>query len=97
MAQPLLDMINAQIATGGLEIKAGIIVYASIVDSYRRPRKIQNLTSKDDDDAPQDGCGGYEVKTSYFGDVEAAWPKKGTNYYYGYKAHMAVDAKYELF
>jgi len=50
LAQPLLDMINAQIEAGGLEIKAGIIVDASLVESSRRPRKRQDViesTKKD--------------------------------------------------
>jgi IS5 family transposase len=89
-----LEMINAQIKAGGLEIKAGIIVDASIVGSARRARKTQDVTCTDDDGDPQGGGGGYEIKTSYSGDVEAAWTKKGAKYYYGYKAHIAVDAEY---
>jgi IS5 family transposase len=94
LAKPLLEMINAQIKAGGLEIKAGIIVDASIVGSARRARKTQDVTCTDDDGDPQGGGGGYEIKTSYSGDVEAAWTKKGAKYYYGYKAHIAVDAEY---
>jgi IS5 family transposase len=87
LAKPLLDMINAQIEAGGLEIKAGIIVDASLVESSRRPRKRQDVVEL------EDGSGGHEVKTTYSGDVEAAWTVKGGKAYYGYKAHVAVDAE----
>ena len=84
-------MINAQIQAGGLEIKTGIIVDASIIESARRPRKKQNVVPKDNGD---EGAGGYEVKTSYSGDIEARWTKKGNRLYYGYKANIAVDAEH---
>ncbi len=94
LAKPLLDMINNQIAAGGLEIKAGIIVDASIVESARRPRKKQEVIPVDrqEDDEPESG--GYEVKTSYSGDVDAAWTRKGNRAWYGYKVHMAVDGEH---
>ena len=95
LAEPLLDMINAQIEAGGLEIKAGIIVDASIVESSRRPRKVQDVVPVgDDNDDPSGAGGGYEVKTSYSGDSEAAWTVKAKKPYYGYKAHIAVDAEH---
>ena len=44
-------MINAQIQAGGLEIKAGIIVDASIVESSRRPcKKYDVIPARDDHD-----------------------------------------------
>jgi IS5 family transposase len=33
------------------------------------------------------------VSITYSHDPDAAWLKKGKTYYYGYKAHTAVDAK----
>ena len=95
LAEPLLEMINAQIEAGGLEIKAGIIVDASIVESSRRPRKTQVVVPGEDDrdDSPNTG-GGYKVETSYSGDTEAAWTIKAKKPYYGYKAHIAVDAEH---
>lgn len=94
LIEPLLDMVNAQIAAGGLEIKTGAIVDASIVESSRRPKKRQDVEPMDNDDDPQNGSGGYEVKTSYSGDKDAKWTKKGKRFYYGYKVHMAVDAEH---
>ena len=93
LVEPLLEMVNVQIAAGGIEIKTGIIVDASIIESARRPRKTQDVVPKDDDDQTGDS-GGYEVKTSYSGDEEAKWTKKGNQLYYGYKAHIAVDAEH---
>jgi transposase, IS5 family len=87
LAKPLLDMINAQIEASGLEIKAGIIVDASLVESSRRPRKRQDVIEA------SDGSGGHEVKTTYSRDAEATWTVKGGKAYYGYKAHVAVDAE----
>lgn len=89
-------MTNAQIEAGGLEIKAGIIVDASIVENSRRPRKVQGVVvpAGDDNDDPSGAGGGYEVKTSYSGDTDAALTVKVKKPYYGYKAHIAVDAEY---
>jgi IS5 family transposase len=87
LAQPLLDMINVQIEAGGLEIKAGIIVDASLVESSRRPRKRQDVVES------TDGSGGHEVKTTYSGDSDAAWTVKGGKAHYGYKVHVAVGAE----
>ena len=94
LAEPLLDMVNAQIQAGGIEIKTGIIVDASIIQSARRPRKKQDVVPADNDDDPGQGGGGYEVKTTYSDDVEAVWTKKGNQLFYGYKAHIAVDAEH---
>ena len=95
LAEPLLEMINAQITAGGLEIKTGIIVDASIVESCRRPRKTQDVIPVDDDHSDSSSAGGgHEVKTSYSGDAEAAWTVKAKKPYYGYKAHIAVDAEH---
>ena len=88
LAKLLLDMINAQIEAGGLEIKAGIIVDASLVESSRRPRKRQDVVES------SDVQGGHEVKTTYSGDTEAAWTVKGNKAYYGFKVHMGVEAEH---
>ena len=48
----------------------------------------------DDRDESSGAGGGYEVKTSYSGDTEAAWTVKANKPYYGYKVHMAVDAEH---
>ena len=87
-------MVNAQIQAGGLEIKAGAIVDASIIESARRPRKTQDVIPTDSDDDQAGGSGGYEVKTSYSSDKEAKWTQKGNRFYYGYKVHIAVDAEH---
>ena len=49
---------------------------------------------EDDHDDPAGAGGGYEVKTSYSGDADAAWTVKANKPYYGYKAHIAVDAEH---
>ncbi|KIX10779.1 IS5 family transposase [Dethiosulfatarculus sandiegensis] len=92
--EPLLEMVNAQIQAGGLEIMAGAIVDASIIESARRPRKTQDVIPTDSDDDQAGGSGGYEVKTSYSSDKEAKWTQKGNRFYYGYKVHIAVDAEH---
>ena len=95
LAKLLLDMINAQIEAGGLEIRAGVIVEASLLESSRRPRKQQDVFPVDEeDDSESQGGGGYDVKTTYSGDSEAAWTVKGNKFCYGYKAHIAVDAEH---
>jgi IS5 family transposase len=96
MAKPLLDMINAQIQAGGLEIKAGVIVDASLLESARRPRKQQDVfpVDEDGDESESQASGGYDVETTYSDDSEAAWTVKGKKFCYGYKAHIAVDAEH---
>lgn len=92
LAKKLLGMINRQIAAGGLQIKAGIIVDASIVQSARRPKKRQEVIPADRSEEEFDEqTASYDVETSYSGDSEAAWTRKGNKAYYGYKVHMAVD------
>ena len=93
--KPLLDMINAQIQAGGLEIKAGVIVDASLLESARRPKKQQDVFPVDEDGHESESKGGgYDVETTYSGDSEAAWTVKGKKFCYGYKAHIAVDAEH---
>jgi IS5 family transposase len=95
LAKLLLDMINSQIEAGGLEIRASVIVDASLLESSRRPRKQQDVFPVDEeDDSESQGGGGYDVKTTYSGDSEAAWTVKGNKFCYGYKAHIAVDAEH---
>jgi len=95
LAKPLLDMINAQIEAGGLEIKAGVIVDASLLESSRRPRKQQDVFPVDENGHESESKGGgYDVETTYSGDSEAAWTVKGKKFCYGYKAHIAVDAEH---
>jgi IS5 family transposase len=94
LVEPLLEMVNAQIQAGGLEIKAGAIVDASIIESARRPRKTQDVIPTDSDDDQAGGFGGYEVKTSYSSDKEAMWTQKGNRFYYSYKVHIAVNAEH---
>lgn len=96
LGKPLLDMINAQIGAGGLEIKAGVIVDASLLESARRPRKQQDVfpVDEDGDESGSPSGGGYDEETSYSGDSEAAWAVKGKKFCYGYKAHIAVDAEH---
>lgn len=96
LAKPLLDMINAQIEAGGLEIKAGVIVDSSLLESARRPRKQQDVfpVDEDGDASESQTSGGYNVETTYSDDSEAAWTVKGKKFCYGYKAHIAVDAEH---
>lgn len=84
----LFEEINHQIATKGLLVREGVIVDAAIIASSRRPRKVIEVLPEDrkeEETAPS--------HTSYSDDTDATWIKKGTRPYYGYKAHIAIDAE----
>jgi len=84
----LFEEINCQIATKGLLVREGAIVDAAIIESSRRPRKVIEVVPEDrkeeETEAPH---------TSYSDDTDATWIRKGRRPYYGYKAHISVDAK----
>lgn len=87
--EKLFGIINQQLETQKLIVKQGIIVDASIVESSRRPRKVEVVEEMegDEEDDPR-----YEVNTTYSGDHEARWTIKANKPYYGFKIHIATDA-----
>lgn len=89
--EKLFGIINQQLEARELIVKQGIIVDASIVESARRPRKVEVLEDLkgDDQDGPR-----YEVNTTYSDDHEARWTIKAKKPYYGYKIHIATDAEH---
>ena len=88
--QALLDEINKQMERQGKLVKQGVAVDASIISSAARPRKQVEIETvacdREEPEAPQ-----VKVTVSYSHDSDAAWTKKGKNYYYGYKGHTSVD------
>jgi IS5 family transposase len=74
----LLNMINSQLEAHGLIVRQGAIVDAPIVESSRRPRKIETIEPVDEaeDDAS------FEVNKTYSDDVEAKWTIKANKPYY---------------
>lgn len=89
--EKLFKEILKQLEAKGLLVKQsnGAIVDATIIESARRPRKILEIIPEDRKEE--------ETKPSsvlsYSDDSDAAWIKKGKRPYYGYKAHVSVDAK----
>lgn len=89
--EKLFKEILKQLEAKGLLVKQsnGAIVDATIIESARRPRKIVEILPEDRKEE--------ETKPSsvlsYSDDSDAAWIKKGKRPYYGYKAHVSVDAK----
>ena len=93
LLQPLLDEVNGQLASQGKLVKSGCVVDATLISSSARPRKrveIEMIAVDRDED--EDTISKYQVTESYSKDAEAAWTRKGSQYHYGYKGHMAVDA-----
>jgi transposase, IS5 family len=84
----LFEEINCQIETKGLLVREGAIVDAAIVESSRRPRKVIEVMPEDRKEEEASA-----PHTSYSADTDATWIKKGMRPYYGYKAHITVDAK----
>jgi len=88
--QALLDEVNKQMQRQGKLVKKGVAVDASIISSAARPRKQVDIEAvacdREEPQAPQ-----AKVSVSYSHDSDAAWTKKGKNFYYGYKGHTSVD------
>lgn len=87
----LFDMLGRQLEAHNLIVKQGVIVDASIVESCRRPRKIQTVEQLEGKDGEEDDL---EVTTTYSDDADARWTIKAKKPYYGYKLHMSTDAEH---
>jgi IS5 family transposase len=89
--EALFAEVNQQLEEKNLLVKAsnGAIVDATIIESSRRPRKVIDVIPEDrreeETEAP--------IAITYSADPDATWIKKGNRPYYGYKAHVSVDAK----
>ena len=83
----LLELINRQLIQHNFIIKEGMIADASIVQSSCHPNKHEEVVLPEEDEH-------IEVITSYSNDNDARWTKKGKNYYYGYKIHVATDKEH---
>jgi len=87
--EKLFEEVNAQIESKGLIVKKGAIVDATIIESSRRPGKIMGIMPEDRKEKETD----ISSTVTYSDDADAKWIKKGKRAYYGYKAHIATDAK----
>jgi IS5 family transposase len=87
--EKLFEEIMKQLESKGLLVREGAIVDATIIESSRRPRKVMEIMPED---RKEENTETPPVVT-YSDDTEAAWIKKGKRPYYGYKAHLSVDAK----
>ena len=91
LLQKLLNEVNGQLAAQGKLVKTGCVVDATIISSAARPRKQVDVETVAVD-REEDTGSACTVTVSYSNDAEAAWTRKGSRYYYGYKGHMAVDS-----
>jgi IS5 family transposase len=89
--EKLFEEILGQLEAKGLLVKesSGAIVDATIIESSRRPRKVLEIMPEDRKEEETKSS----TVISYSDDTDAAWIKKGKRPYYGYKAHVSVDAK----
>jgi IS5 family transposase len=87
----LFSEVNRQLEEKHLFVKGvtGAIVDATIIESSRRPRKVMEIMPEDRKEDKTDAMS----LISYSDDTDATWIKKGKRPYYGYKAHVSVDAK----
>lgn len=83
--------MNHQLEEKNLLVKTsnGAIVDATIIESSRRPRKVIDVIPED---RREEGTE-MPATITYSTDSDATWIKKGNRPYYGYKAHISVDAK----
>jgi len=98
LLQKLLDEVNGQMEQQGKLVKKGVAVDASIISSAARPRKQVEVEAVvcDREEEASPAAEKATVSVSYSHDRDAAWTKKGKNYYYGYKAHTSVDVDSSL-
>ena len=92
LLQKLLDEVNKQLQAQGKLVKKGCIVDASIISSSAHPTKLVDI-EKVSEDRHENDSQDVPVKVSYSHDEDAAWTKKGKQYFYGYKMHIATDSK----
>lgn len=90
--EKLFEEILKQLEMKGLLVKQtnGAIVDATIIESSRRPRKVVEIMPED---RTEEETTDVSSIISYSDDTDATWIKKGKRPYYGYKAHVSVDAK----
>ena len=90
--EKLFEEIMKQLESKGLLVKEsnGAIVDATIVESSRRPRKVMEIMPEDRKEEKTETS---PAVATYSDDTDASWIKKGKRPYYGYKAHISVDAK----
>jgi IS5 family transposase len=89
--EKLFEEIMKQLESKGLLVREsnGAIVDATIIESSRRPRKVVEIMPEDRKEEKTETL----PAVTYSDDIEATWIKKGKRPYYGYKAHVSVDAK----
>jgi IS5 family transposase len=88
--ETLFAEVNRQLEERHLLVRGvnAAIVDATIVESSQRPRKVVEIMAEDRKEEKTE-----TPKVTYSKDTDAAWIKKGKRPYYGYKAHISVDAK----
>jgi IS5 family transposase len=99
LLQLLLNEVNRQMEKQGKLVKKGVAVDASIISSVARPRKhvdVESVVVCDREEAESCSAQRPDVTVRYSHDADAAWTKKGKNYYYGYKGHASVDVDSSL-
>jgi transposase, IS5 family len=68
----------------------GAILDATIIESSRRPRKVMEVMPED---RKEEETASSSPTITYSDDPDATWIMKGKRPYYGYKAHVAMEAK----
>jgi len=94
--EKLLGVVNKQFKKAGVLVKTGAIVDATVITSSRRPRKKIELMPEDrtEDEVSEHGP---ENEVQFSADKEANWLKKGYRSFYGFKAHVMMDAKHGFY
>jgi transposase, IS5 family len=87
--EKLFEEIVRQLEGRGLLVREGAIVDATVIESSRRPRKAVEIIPEDRKEEET----ARPPVVSYSNDTDATWIKKGKKAYYGYKAHISVDAQ----
>ena len=91
LLQGLLDEVNGQLERQEKLVKKGVAVDATIISSAARPGKQVEVVVCDREESEFPAAEKVVETVSYSHDSDAAWTKKGKNFYYGYKAHTSVD------
>jgi len=86
LAQRAFELITAQIEKSGFVLKRGTLIDASLIRSSVNPPEPPEVQPPPD----ADGKPGSKLVRSPL-DPDAAWTRKEDKYFFGYKAHVAMD------
>ena len=90
----ILETVNFQISSLGLNIKSGSVIDASLIQAHSRPNRKEYVeVEPSGDEAISEKLIMKKLVREESKDPDARWIKKGKKSVYGYKANIGVDTE----